>query len=518
MEKRILLVNDFSATSSGYAIYGRNLLERFHRDGYKVAELATFCSDSDVRKKNIPWKVYGNLPKDQQEEREYSSNFQNSNGKWKFEAVCLDFKPHYVLDIRDVYMYEFESYSPFRQFYNWIVMGTIDGVPQHPQWLDIYNSADGLISYTQWGKEVLEETGLKVNGVASPSASEKYFPIPVDSIEKFKGFVGIKGKIVGSVMRNQPRKLFNELFEGFAKYQQIAEEKTFLYCHTTYPDLGWDIGDLLIKHNLLSSVLFTYKCFKCGKIFPTFFRDMKTHCPFCKYDAAKMPEGQNAVDEPTMNKIYNMFDCYVQLASREGFGMPQAEAAACDVPVITVPYAGMSDMETSLGAIPCAIKGFWLSYPMNMMEALPDTSDLANAIHHVLTNVPKNREFRKAFESSYNSWENTYQVWKKVVDDLPVKNWEKRPLNNPPVFNQLPQLSNYEYADWLVKHVYGVDSVYLKSRIANDLNTGITFPGFGGGYMTENNSMGHHLPFNRQEAYKHMLHQRLFNNFWLNQL
>lgn len=518
MEKRVLLVNDFSATSSGYAIYGRNLLERLHRDGYTVAELATFCSDDDVRIHNIPWKIYGNLPKGKQEEAEYGSNFQNSNGKWKFEAVCLDFKPDYVLDIRDVYMYEFESYSPFRQFYNWIVMGTIDGIPQHSQWLELYGSADGLISYTNWGKDLLESHGLKVDGVASPSASSNYFPVERGLIEKFKAGLGFSGRIVGSVMRNQPRKLFNELFEGFAKYQEVAEERTLLYCHTTYPDLGWDIGELLIKHKLLSSVIFTYKCYNCSKIFPSFFRDMKTHCPFCKKDSARMPEGQNAVDEPTMNKIYNMFDCYVQLASREGFGMPQAEAAACDIPIINVPYAGMVDMEDTLGAIPCGIKGYWLSYPMNMMEALPDTSSLANLILHVLKNVPKDKTQRDGFERSYNSWETTYQVWKEVIDRLPVKQWKKQSLTNPPVFNPMPNLSNYDFAEWLVTQVYGVNNHYLKSRIANDLNCGFTFPGFGGTYMTENNTLGQPIPFGRMEAYKCMLHQRLFNNHWLNQI
>lgn len=518
MKKKILLVNDFSQSSSGYAIYGRNLLERFHRDGYEVAELATFCTEGEPKTKACPWKVYGNLPRNKQEEQEYVSNFQNSNGKWKFEHICLDFKPHYVLDIRDVYMYEFEGYSPFRRFFNWIVMGTIDGLPQHAQWLDIYNSADGLLSYTNWGKEILTGCNINVDGIASPSASEKYYPLPKDMILKFKETLGINARVVGSVMRNQPRKLFNELFEGFAKFQQISEEKTLLYCHTTLPDLGWDLPELLIKHNLLSSVLFTYKCTACQKVFPTFFRDIRATCPFCKQPTARMPDGHNAIDEDTMNKIYNIFDCYVQLASREGFGMPQAEAAACDVPVINIPYAGMSDMKDTINSFSCDIKGYWFSYPMNMEEALPDTSDLANLIDYVLNNVTKDRTYRNGFERSYNSWENAYQAWKKVIDEIPVKEWKKIPLVNPPEYNEYKGMNNYEYAEWLVNEVYGVNNYYLKSRLVNDLNNGITFPGFGGGYLTESNSTGHHMPFGRPDAYKLMLQQRLFNNFWLSRL
>lgn len=516
--KKILLVNDFSQSSSGYGIYGRNLLERFVKDGYDVAELATFVGENDERIKKCNWKVYPNLPSNEQEEKEYNSNFQNSNGKWRFEKTCLDFKPDYVLDIRDVYMYEFEAYSPFRKFYNWIIMGTIDGIPQHPQWLDIYKSADSILCYTNWGKKILNDYGINSFGVAAPSASNKFFPVEHDTIQKIKTALGVDGKVVGSVMRNQPRKLFNELFEGFSKYLSISEEKTTLYCHTTYPDLGWDLADLLIKHNLLSSVIFTYKCMNCQQIFPSYFRDIRSICPFCKQASVRMPDGHNSVDEETMNKIYNMFDCYIQLASREGFGMPQAEAAACDVPVINMNYAGMSDMKDTISALNCEIKGYYLSYPMNMMEALPDTSDLANLIDYVLNNITKDKSYRKSFENNYNSWDNTYEQWKNAVESLEIKGWKKPQLNNPAKFQEYSNINNYEYTEWLMKNVYGVENEYLKARICNDLNNSVTFPGFGGGYMTEDNSMGRAIPFSRVDAYKLMLHQRLSNNFWLNQL
>ena len=49
-------------------------------------------------------------------------------------------------------------------------------------------------------------------------------------------------KVIGTVMRNQRRKLFPELFEAFGKYLKKTQDKnTYLYCHTSYPDNGWDL-------------------------------------------------------------------------------------------------------------------------------------------------------------------------------------------------------------------------------------------------------------------------------------
>jgi glycosyltransferase involved in cell wall biosynthesis len=505
-DKRILLVNDYSELKTGYGIYGKNLLERFVRDGYEVAELATFCSNPSHNK----WKIYPNLPKNDLEHEVYISNPQHSNGKWKFEEVCLDFKPTHVLDIRDVYMYEFESYSPFRKNYNWIIMATIDGLPQHSQWISLYNSADKVITYSNWAKDILYHLEIE-SEVASPSASEDYFKINSQSIKQFKLSTLNDVKLVGTVMRNQPRKLFNELFEGFAKFLKTTTEKVLLYCHTTFPDFGWDLNELLIKHKLLSHVVFTYKCRSCQNVYPDFFRDVKCYCPFCGKNTSSMPDGNSSVDDKSMNKILNMFDCYVQISSREGFGMPQIEAAACDVPVINIPYAGMTDMINTINATPCDISAFTLNYPMCMMEAIPDTSKLAELIA-IAIKKEKDGSIRKLFEKNY-SWENAYQVWKNAVDSTPIRQWVKSSIKELS-FPNFGLMNNYEYAKWIVNNILEVDDNYLISRITKDLNNGTTSPGFCGNYFMENVEMKQTIPFDRKIIFNLCMERKNYNDSW----
>jgi glycosyltransferase involved in cell wall biosynthesis len=515
---KILLVGEFSGISTGYGKITKELASRLYRDGYEVAELATFCQKDDPKIKNIPWKIYPNLPSTDEENREYQSNPQNSNGKWKFEETLLDFKPDYVFGNGDPFFYEYQCHSPFRKFFNWIIVAPVDGIPQHNQWIQFFENADGLMTYTDWGKNILEGYNLKVDGVFCPVASCDFFPIHKIEIDKFKNILGFSNKkIIGTIMRNQPRKLFDPLFATFSEYLKLNSE-TLLYCHTTYPDAGWDIPELLIKHNIIHKVLFTYRCHHCKESYPAYFQDIRSTCPFCKQLAAKMPDGSGSIDDKTLNKIINLFDVYVQLASREGLGIPQVEACACDVPVVTMNYAGMSDIANKIGN-PVKIKDFYLSYPMNMMEALPDKKDLIKVISSVI-NIKKEGKNRTKYEKHYESWDKSYNVFLNIIQSLPKKSWTKQQINNPVDYQEL-DIPTDEYVKFLILYVLQEPSLigsYFMTRLINDLNSGITFGGICGNYFTESIEQRNYSPFSRKDAYNICYNKKMVDNNWLSQI
>lgn len=511
---KILFVGEFSQISTGYGKITSELIQRFYKDGYDVAELANFCGKDDPRIQKCNWKVYPNLPSNEEENHEYSSNQQNSNGRWKFEEVLLDYRPNFVFGNGDPFMYEYQMHSPFRKYFNWIITAPVDGIPQHNQWIHIFNDAEGLTTYTDWGKTVLESYNITVNGVTPPVASDDFFPISLYEITKFKESIKIDDKIIiGTVMRNQPRKLFDKLFDAFSRF----DKKHILYCHTTYPDAGWDLGELLLKHKILNRVLFTYKCKACNQSYASVFQDIRTFCPFCKEVACKMPDGQDAVDNKTLNKIINIFDIYVQLASREGFGIPQIEAAACDIPIVTVDYAGMSDIIKYLDAYPINKTNDYLSYPMNMIEANPSIDDIVNTIKTAISdNLKGSGKFRKKYEEHYQSWDRTYQTFKSIVDKLPIKNWQKEEIHAPPEYSEI-KISNEDYAKFLMIYVLGrPDFVgsYLMARIIRDLNAGITFGGICGNYFTESIEQRNYQPFDRKNAYDLCFNKRKYDDYW----
>ena len=213
-KKRILFCGEATYLNTGYATYWREIITRLHATGkYEIAELGGYSKPDDKELSYHPWKIYPNMPdmNDVSAVEEYNSNVPNQFGEWKFEEICLDFRPDIVCDIRDFWMMEFEERSPFRRFFHWFIMPTVDAAPQHPQWLSTYSSADAVLSYSEWGRDVLNrESGGKGNclDIAPPAADKVYTPVPNKEAHKLSLGLDPDSIIVGTVMRNQRRKLF----------------------------------------------------------------------------------------------------------------------------------------------------------------------------------------------------------------------------------------------------------------------------------------------------------------------
>ena len=106
------MVTESSATLSGYGTYSKEVLSRLHKTGkYEIAELASYAFPGDPKIANTPWTVYPNAinPQNQNDPRLKDLNSQpiNQFGAWRFERVCLDFRPDIVFDIRDPWMLMF---------------------------------------------------------------------------------------------------------------------------------------------------------------------------------------------------------------------------------------------------------------------------------------------------------------------------------------------------------------------------------------------------------------------------
>ena len=87
-KKTILLNNESSFLSTGYAKYGKEVLSRLHSTGkYNIYEFGSYGHYRDARTRDIPWGFYGNAatPKNQarteqeaQEEAICNSNLVNA--------------------------------------------------------------------------------------------------------------------------------------------------------------------------------------------------------------------------------------------------------------------------------------------------------------------------------------------------------------------------------------------------------------------------------------------------------
>jgi glycosyltransferase involved in cell wall biosynthesis len=525
-KKRILFCGEATYLNTGYATYGREVLKRLHSTGkYEIAEFASYGSEKDPRCSTIPWTFYGNMPdpNDKAQMQEYESIPTNQFGEWRFEAVLLDFLPDIVFDIRDFWMFDYQNRSPFRNYFNWTIMPTVDAAPQNEQWLDTFISADAVFNYSDWGWDVInKESNGKINclGSAPPSADSAYQPVEDKAEHKESMGFTKDTKIIGTVMRNQRRKLFPDLFEAFRKFlDNSGRTDVLLYCHTSYPDLGWDIPKLLLKYKLSSKVLFTYVCNNCGHTFPSFFSDARRKCPKCGQFAAGLSSVQKGASYEYLSSIMNLFDLYVQYANSEGFGLPQVEAAACGVPVMSVDYSAMSSVVRKLDGFPVKPKALYNEVETGCNRAVPDNDHAAEQMQKFfdMTDAEQqtlSKNTRLNFEKYYQ-WDKTAKKWEDYFDSVEIRpieqTWKSPPRIHQPS-NTIPQnLSPAQFAKWLITDVLGEPerlNTYFESRLLRDLNYGMYIQGTGEMYLNEDSYKfikPVYEKFEKQEAYNMMV-------------
>lgn len=517
---RVLFATEASFLSTGYSIYTREVMMRLLRRGdLELAELGCYGSNNDQRAQQVPWRFYGNLPTNDQETQQYNNNPNAQFGEGKFEFIVNDFKPTHILSIRDPWMSSHELHSPLREFYNYIYMPTIDAQPQMDRWMADIISADAVFTYSEWAGDLLKrEAAGKVNylGTASPGANLKDFSIPPNR-KMHREQMGLisDNLIVGTVMRNQKRKMYPALMKSFRQFLDQAPEqlknKTYLYLHTSYPDAGWDIPALLKEFGLAHRVIMTYMCTGCGLVKPGFYSEPRTICQKCGQNLLQFPNSQYGIPPEMLGKIVSTFDVYVQYALAEGFGMSVPEAAACGVPTMVVDYSAMCDFPKTLKSIPIKVRSWFREAETNRDFAIPDDDDFVQKLTDFLLLTPAKRrrlgfETRLGAEKSY-SWDQTAAKWADAIFSLkPKANWAQPPRFHQPV-TQVPEgIGDEAFVNWCLMYVAGrpdLINTYTAQRLTRDVMWGSTQALMGGLYYSDHSAAGMQdkfRPFCRQSV------------------
>ena len=231
--KRVLFVSEASWLPTGYSVYTKEILSRLNDvEGIEVAEISCFADIESLKNNKRPWKAYANKPlKSDDTYKKYQNSPTLQFGDMIFNQACLDFKPDFVMDIRDWWMCEFEQRSPFRKFFHWAIMPTVDAFPQNDQWMNTYASADSVFSYSEFGRDVLLSQCEDLNFVdmAPPSASHHFKPVEDKDAHKESFGISKDATIIGTVMRNQRRKLYPDLFKCFRQTLNTTKNNNLFF-------------------------------------------------------------------------------------------------------------------------------------------------------------------------------------------------------------------------------------------------------------------------------------------------
>jgi glycosyltransferase involved in cell wall biosynthesis len=544
--KKVLFCSEATFLNTGYATYTREILKHLHDTGkYEIAEMGSYGQRNDPRAKDIPWKFFGVAPNTdcepratEEELRVYGSSGTNQFGEWIFEHVCLEFMPDIVCDIRDFWMLDFGERSPFRNYYKWAIMPTVDARPQARQWIATYASADAVLTYSDWAGGVLQDQSggkIKHHGSSPPSAHPAYKPVADKAAHKLQYGLDPTYKVVGTVMRNQRRKLYPDLFEAFRKFLDKADSQNYyLYCHTSYPDLGWDIPELILQHDLASHVLFTYICPETKKPFPSLFKGAVAQSPFTGKWGSTLSNVKNGVSYEELSDIINLFDLFTQYANSEGFGLPQVEAAACGVPVCGTDYSAMESVLRKLGGEPIKPAALYKELETGCLRAVPDNDAAAEYFLKFFegTTIQQRMEIadntRRQFEKHYQ-WDISGKQWEDIFDSFEIMPIEQTWASQPKMHRPSPRLEAKDIenvdagqlAKWLIVEALGDPSklnTFFDARLTRDLTYRSATSSTGGMYFNESSAafdgQNQRQAFDYNIAYDQMVNMCDRRNNW----
>ena len=490
---KVLMVSEASFLSSGFGTYAKEILSRLHSTGkYEIAEFACYGKVNDPKDSIIKWRYYANaVPPGDPRHEQYMSTPENQFGRWRFERVLLDFKPDVVIDVRDYWMNSYQQHTPFRPFFHWVLMPTVDSAPQQEDWIDTFLSADAIMTYSDFCRDTLaEQSNNKINYIntTSPGVSLDVFkPLPEETRKQIRLSMGIEEDafIVGTVCRNQKRKLIPELFQAFETFVNQLHDaghplasKTYLHVHTSYPDAGWDIPLYLKEYEVGNKVFFTYNCKACGHYHASRFKHPQAYCPKCGNKGMSMPNVANGLDQSDLNVIYNLMDIYVQYAICEGFGMPQVEASSAGLPVASVDYSAMQDVVHKLNGYPIRVKQYFRELETKAIRVYPDNDHLVEILHEYI-NMPQPVKESKRFESRQNTekhynWDNIAKKWEAYLDKVELTGLQGQ-WNQPiqPISeigpDEFSNLQGYDYVAAVAGSRFGGIPSILSSNIVTNL-------------------------------------------------
>lgn len=531
-KKRILFCGEASFLSTGFSTYYRELLPRLAATGkYEIAEFGSYARQDHEEVQSFiqgRWKFYGVLPMTEEEARAANqpsphprARGQNTNqfGEYKFNHVVADFQPDIVIDIRDWWMLEYQERSVFRPWFKWLVMPTVDAEPQSEDWIGTYENANLVLAYSDYGIHTLrKQSVLLPNGrrkmkiyprAMRPGVDlDTFKPLDKDEIRDIWN-IHRTAPIIGTVMRNQSRKLYPDLIDAFSlmkeKYKGESQvDDAILMIHSSWPDNmhSFDYPRHIMRLETLDSmphyqkgirgsILQSLYCQSCHEASwgyamnlhgrPITDGRIKLPCPLCGAVDASPPNTGGGFSREQLAQLYNLFDVYVQCSICEGDGMPIQEAKACGTPALMTDYTAMcekgrypdyphfAELDLNEDNYTCPLGGdvidvarYYYEPETLCMRAHPDVEDLADKMRNLITDRDRlqrmSREARQCVEENYD-WNTLHKQWQDVLDRVKpldrTETWDS-PMEITESIKSLPVpegLSNMAYIEWLYLNV-----------------------------------------------------------------
>lgn len=210
-------------------------------------------------------------------------------------------------------------------------------------------------------------------------------PLTPEHKLELKKQAGFENKfVVGSVMRNQSRKMIPNLLYSFKEFiKDKPDAVLYLHCDPLDPQ-GWNLFDLCNRLELSGKVFFGLKRYSLG------------------------------IPEARLNMVYNLFDVHVLPTTGEGFGLPIIESQSCGVPNIATDYTTSRELIEGHGElVPLCQECPYIIGQLNTKRGLISIPKLTESMNKLYYNEQLRKQYSKDsidFVQQF-SWEKIVQMW-----------------------------------------------------------------------------------------------------------
>ena len=267
------------------------------------------------------------------------------------------------------------------------------GLPQNCEHiLRKFNVSVAMSKFAQ--KQAFDLYGIKSEYIPHAVDEKNYFPL--NDIEKIslKLKWGLQDKfVVGSVFRNQGRKMADRMIKAFAKFSRTHEDAVlFMHCDPFDAAAVFDLNLLIQRYKIQNRCIFS---------------GMKFF---------------NGFDYDKMNEVYNLMDVFFLSTSGEGFGVPTIEAMACEVPCVVTDYTTTKELllDDGVCGIPvpiCAdLTGSW-----TVERGIMDIDKGAEALETLYNNKELRKQYGKTGREKVLKnyvWSVVGEQWNKLIERM----------------------------------------------------------------------------------------------------
>jgi len=377
---------------TGYGTQSKQVISRLVKDGHKVAMLSNYGGEgvnTEIETGS------GKIAHYSRGMNQYSTDVMPLNfAHWSAENPSL---PNFLITLYDVWVLHANPALDAIPIASWTPIDHQPAPENVLKWLRKPNVTP--IAMSNFGKAMIENAGIESEYI--PHAIDtKLFKPTLNLPEGISGseFVGGNDKfVVGMNFANKAggfihRKAVAENFLAFAVFA-AKHDDVILYLHTE--PYGKQSGFVL--PNILQA---------CG-------------VPAEKVMMVDPIAYQYGISQESLAAIYSAWDVGLFTNYGEGFGVPQIEAQACGVPIITSNFAASAELASSDSFL---VNGqpFWDAGQHTWFN-VPNVQAIADALEQAYQRGKKDFPDTIAFAKNYDANKVYQESWKPLIEKLATK-------------------------------------------------------------------------------------------------